>query len=78
MGKGIDIEAIKRNAKSQGIVLQQIALLYAGLSDDEKSQLRALNLLKIEAGNTTIATFDDAGDALFPEKITGAEYLAAD
>jgi hypothetical protein len=74
----VNIEEIKKNAIAQGVVLQEIAILYVGLNDQEKTLLKALNLLKLETGNTVIATFTQAGDALFPEKITGVQYLAAD
>ncbi len=74
----VDIELVKKNALAQGIALQDIALLYVGLNDDEKGVFRALNLLKTESGNTVIATFTNDGDALFPKKITGVHYLAAD
>ena len=74
----VDIELVKKNALSQGVVLQQIAILYVGLNDDEKQVLRALNLLKTESGKTVIATFTNDGDALFPQKIAGVHYLAAD
>lgn len=73
-----DIETVKKNAKAQGIVLQQIAILYDGLTDEEKNALRALHLLKSESGSSAIAAFSDCGDALFPEKIKGVHYLAAD
>ena len=74
----VDIGLIKRNAEAQGIALQEIALLYVGLTEEEKEILKSINLLKYEAGNAVMATFTDTGDALFPEKITGAHYLAAD
>lgn len=73
-----DIESVKQNAKAQDIVLQRIAILYDGLTDDEKDTLRALDLLKVENGSTVIGAFTDCGDALFPQKITGVHYLAAD
>jgi hypothetical protein len=74
----VDVEQVKKNALAQGIALQQIAILYVGLSDDEKDVFRALDLLKTESDNLTIATFTNDGDALFPKKITGVQYLAAD
>jgi hypothetical protein len=74
----VDIETVKMNAILQGIALQEITILYVGLDESEKSRLRALEVLKYESGNTAIATFTESGDALFPEKITGVTYLAAD
>jgi hypothetical protein len=74
----VDIELIKRNALTQGIVLQEIAILYIALTDEEKNCLRELNLLKYDVGNTAIANLHDSGEALFPEKIKGVEFLGAD
>jgi hypothetical protein len=74
----VDVDLVKQNALAQGIALQEIAILYVGLNEDEKQVLRALNLLRIESGDTVIATFTNDGDALFPKKITGVHYLAAD
>jgi len=73
-----DIETVKANAKAQGIVLQQITILYGGLTEDEKNALKELDLLKLESESVVMATFSDCGDALFPEKIEGVHYLAAD
>jgi len=74
----VDIELVKQNAIAQGIELQSIAIQYVGLSDEDKDILRSLNLLKYESGNNVIATFTESGDALFPKKIIGVHYLAAD
>jgi len=74
----VDIELVKQNAKAQGIALQHVAILYVGLTEEEKSLFKALNLLKIDNGNSVLATFTDDGQALFREKITGVQFLAAD
>ena len=73
----IDIREVKENAEKQGINLSEIALIYVGLTSDEKALLLELNLLKYENDDTVIATFTKSGDALFSEKIKGAHYLAA-
>lgn len=73
----VNIEAVKRNAAAQGIVLQEIAIFYAGLTDAEKSLMQEQNLLKQDNGNIVIATFTNSGEALFPEKIKGVHYLGA-
>ena len=78
MSESVDIDRVKRNALAQGIVLQEIAILYVGLDETEKNVLKVLNLLKNESENTVIATFTADGDALFREKIAGVHYLAAD
>ena len=74
----VDIEVIKRNAVAQHIALQEIAIVYAKLTDDERVCLQKSNLVKYENGDIVIATFPQSGIALFPEKIKGAHFLGAD
>ena len=77
MAEVFDIEEVKRNALAQGIVLQEIAILYEGLDTAERQTLAALKLLKFETTTALAATFTEDGKALFPSKITGAYYLGA-
>ena len=74
---GVDIDLIKQNALAEGIALREIAIIYAGLTSQEKNLMQQQHLVKSDNGNTVLATFTDSGVALFPEKITGVHYLAA-
>ena len=76
--EAFDIEKVKKNAIAQGIVLQQIAILYADLDETENQTLTALNLLKFKTEKAVAATFTEDGEALFPSKIIGAYYMGAD
>jgi len=72
-----DIEAVKKNATEQGVLLSEIAIFYNGLTDDEKDLMREQNLITHENGGSVIARFTKGGEAMFPQKITGAHCLAA-
>jgi hypothetical protein len=73
----VNIEAIKKNASEQGIPLSEIAVIYDGLTDEEKNLMRAQQLITHENGAVAIARFSGSGEVLFPSKVKGVHYLGA-
>ena len=73
----MDIDAVKRNAAEQGISLSEIAIFYRDLTEIEKQIMQSENVIVSDSGAVTIAKFTSAGEALFPEKISGFNCLAA-
>jgi hypothetical protein len=57
--------------------LSEITIFYDGLTDDEKDFMREQNLITRTNGSIVVAKFTDAGEALFPQKITEVYSLAA-
>jgi hypothetical protein len=72
-----DIEEVKRNAYAQGVPLQEIAIVYHGITDREKFLMKEQNLVTHDNGSIVIAKFTKDGEAMFPEKIYGCHYLGA-
>lgn len=74
---GCDVSEIMHNARQQGVNLKEISVFYEGLTQIEKQDLVAQDLLKVDNGDTVIASFTDSGELLFSEKVKGVHYLAA-
>ena len=75
----MDFDLVTKNARLQGIPLEEIAIFYSNLTLDEKDAMRAEKLITHDTGpGTAIARFQADGTAAFPERATGVHYLAAD
>lgn len=72
-----DLEKVMQNAREQHIELQQIALIYENLTDNEIAQMEAACLVRSRSGGQVLGTFTADGAAIFADKIVSALYLAA-
>ena len=74
----LDFDEIRRNAQEQGVNLQEIAIVYAGLTDDQIETLNAKGLLVKNLGNGGgMGKFDAKGEVLFAEMAVQVLYLGA-
>jgi hypothetical protein len=74
----VDFDAIRANAAAEGIILQEIAIMYEGLTDEEVQTMTALGLVGMHLGRpgALLGKFTSTGEALFPHKAVGVHYLA--
>jgi hypothetical protein len=74
----VDFEAVRRNAAIQGLDLQEIAIIYEGLSEEELQTLEACGLVgrHLEARGSVLGRFTKDGEALFPTKAAGVLTLS--
>lgn len=75
----VDFDAVRRNAADQGLILQEIAIMYEGLTDEEVQTLteRGLVGVALERPGALLGKFTSDGEALFPHKAVGIHYLGA-
>lgn len=78
--EGVNFDLVRENAGKQGVDLQAIAILYAGLTEEELESLKNEGLLTHSAPDTGTAIGRFRGDSsvAFPEKATAVHYLGAD
>jgi hypothetical protein len=76
----VNFDEVRVNARSSGVDLHSIAIVYANLSPAEKQMMHSEGLITHEApeSGTVIAHFRADTSAAFPDKATGVLYLAAD
>jgi hypothetical protein len=74
---GVDFEQLVRNASDQGIDLNEIALLYEPLRDEEIHELKRHQLFVEESNACIVGRLNKEGVALFPDKVTGLYSLSA-
>jgi hypothetical protein len=73
----VDFDEVRRNAASQGIALDQIAIFYKGLTADEMAELERRGLVARKTESVVIGKFLPDGGVLFPERATGVYSLSA-
>lgn len=74
----VDFDAVMRNARRDGIDLQEIAIKYEGLTADELSELGAHQEVTHDLGTGSIlAKFPAEGMPLFPSKAVSVLHLGA-
>ena len=73
----VDFDAVRANAAEQGIILQEVAIMYEGLTDEEMLTLAARGLIGRSLGRPGAlpGKFMAEGEALFPDKAVGVHYL---
>jgi hypothetical protein len=75
---GIDFAEVMRNAKEQGIDLQEITIQYENLMPDELDALASSQIIVSQLpGGGLLAKFPENGEPLFPHRATGVIYLGA-
>jgi len=72
----VDFDAVRKNAKEQGVPLAEIAIIYENLTTDEIATLKQQRLLTHDEG-ATLGRFMADGRVMFPEKATGVLSLGA-
>jgi len=76
--KKVDFDAVKRNAREQGVPLSEIAILYCDLSPAEEKELKDRGLaVHISPGGRMIAKFPTDENPMFPDKAVGVHTLGA-
>jgi hypothetical protein len=74
----VDFRAVRATADHDGIDLQEVAIHYENLTEEEMKLLRARNLVGKELGpGSILGKFTSSGEALFEDKATGVLYLGA-
>lgn len=73
----VNFKEVIKNAKEQGVDLQEIAIFYEGLTDEEIKLLGNHQLITHTSGSTTIAKFPKSGLPIIQSKATGVHYLGA-
>jgi hypothetical protein len=75
----VDFDAVKRNAAAQDILLQEVAIVYKGLTDEEVRVLTKRGLVGVPLGKEgeLLWKFTPEGETLFPDKAVGVHYLGA-
>jgi hypothetical protein len=75
----VDFDAVRANAADQGILLQEVAIMYEGLTDEEILTLAARDLVGVSLGRpgALLGKFTEDGQALFPHKAVAVHYLGA-
>jgi hypothetical protein len=75
----VDFAAVRANADKQGIDLQEIAICYENLTEEEARVLTTRNLIGKDLGRAgaVLGKFTSSGEALFPDKAVGVLYLGA-
>jgi hypothetical protein len=72
----VDFNAVRENAKKQGIHLRHIAILYENLTPQE---IEAMNSAKaLVEGCTGVGRFLDDGSVMYPHKATAVYSLVAE
>lgn len=75
---GLDFAEIIKNARLQGIPLEQISIVYEGLSKDQIAFMAGQALLVTDLANGgCIGRFGADGFVAFPERATSVLYLGA-
>ena len=75
---GIDFAEVMRNAKEQGIDLQEITIKYENLTPDELDVLASSQIIVSQLpGGGLLAKFPKNGEPLFPNRATDVLYLGA-
>lgn len=64
----VDFDAVRKNAAEQGVSLDQISILYDGLTEEEIASMEIMGLLVLKTSAVTMCRFAPDGTALFPEK----------
>ena len=73
-----DIGKIRQNAIDQGLELSQIAIVYEGLTDEEQSIMRQVNVIAYKVDdNCVVRRFTKDGEILFKEKARSVLCLGA-
>jgi len=75
----VDFDAVRANAAEQGIILQEVAIMCEGLTDEEVRILTDRGLVGVSLGRpgALLGKFTAEGEALFPQKAVGVHYLGA-
>ena len=73
----VDFDAVRRNAKEQGVPLAEIAIIYENLTADEIGMLNQNRLVAHELEGKLLGRFIPDGRVMFPEKAVGVYSLGA-
>lgn len=74
--RGVDFDAVRKNAKEAGISLSFITIKYENLTDDELDALTTAGLLThARPPRGALGRFAEDGTVLFPEKAVGVLSL---
>ena len=74
----INFSEIRENADKQSVSLQEIAIIYEGLTEAQITELLECGLLANDLGSgKCIGRFAKDGNVLFPEMATGVFTLSA-
>ena len=74
----LNFDEIRQNAQEQGVNLQEIAIVYKGLTDNQIETMNAKGLLVQKLGNGGgIGKFSAEGEVLFAEMAVQVLYLGA-
>jgi len=73
----VDFAAVVANAYEQGISIDQIAIIYEGLTEDEIAIMEENNLVVHRSGDKLIGRFTEQNEALFQHRAVGVYCLSA-
>lgn len=73
----VDFKAIMKNAKEQGVDIQQIAIHYEGLTVEEIEMLGNHQVITHNSGTVVLAKFPEEGMPILQSKATSVFYLGA-
>jgi hypothetical protein len=73
----VDFNAVRENARKEGIALSEIVIIYKNLTPQEKHELAEFNLITSDTGDTVLGRFSETGEARCDSKAVGVYYLAA-
>ena len=75
-GSPVDFDAVRENARNQGVDLCHIAILYANLTQQEIDEMKSAKAL-VE-GCVGVGRFLADGGVMYPQKATAVYSLVAD
>jgi hypothetical protein len=73
----VDFASVRANAAAAGVPPSEIAVIYKGLTAEERIRMNEAGLIAYETEGTVIARLADDGNQLFGEKAVGVYSLSA-